>query len=98
VKSNNIQRGVVSPEFNPPISANLLRKAARAAKERQKRWISNLFILVDRGPVARNDVQAVALSNFDGGGPTAALEEGAELKNISVCVTSKGTTHKWNLK
>ena len=32
--------------------------------------------------MARNDVQAVALSNFDGDGPVVALEEGAELKNV----------------
>ena len=81
MKSNNIQRGVLSlaPEFDPPSSANLLRKAARAAKERQKRWISRLFIPV--AGVQWNDVQAVALSNFDGGGPEADLvsEEGAEM-------------------
>jgi hypothetical protein len=41
------------------------------------------------------DVQAVALSNFDEGGPAAVFEEGAELKMwISVCVTSKETTYK----
>ena len=31
--------------------------------------------------MARNDVQAVALSNFDEDGPVAAPDEGAELKN-----------------
>ena len=34
------------------------------------------------GPVARDDIQAVALSNFDGDGPAVASEEGAELKNV----------------
>ena len=33
---------------------------------------------VNNIPVARNDVRAVALSNIDGNGPAAALEEGAE--------------------
>ena len=38
--------------------------------------------LVDWGPVARNNVQAVALSNFDEDGPAAELAEGAELNNV----------------
>ena len=32
--------------------------------------------------LVRNDVQAVALSNFDEDGPAAALEEAAESKNV----------------
>ena len=54
-KPNNIQRGVGSPDFDSdtPSSANLLRKAARATKERQKRWISKLFILLLTGKKQR---------------------------------------------
>jgi hypothetical protein len=44
---SNIHRGVVSPDFDTPSSANLLRKAARATKECQNRWIRKLFIRVD---------------------------------------------------
>ena len=77
MKQNSTQRGVVSPDFNTPSSAKLSRKAVRATEEHQKRWISRLFILVGWDPVARNDVQAVALSNYDGDGPAAALEKGA---------------------
>ena len=45
--------------------------------------------------MAKKDLQAVALSDFDRGGPAAVLEEGAELKMwISVCVTSKGAPYK----
>ena len=82
MKPNNIQRGVVSPDFNTPSSANLLRKAARATKENQKRWINRPFTLIDWNPVSRNDVQAVAVSNFDGDDPAVAPEKEVELKNL----------------
>ena len=41
------------------------------------------IIQVNWGPVARNDIQAVALSNFDGDGSAVASGEGAELKNVN---------------
>ena len=44
---SNIHSGVVSPDFDTPSSANLLRKASRATKECQNRWIRKLFIHVD---------------------------------------------------
>lgn len=37
---------------------------------------------IHSGWLVRNDLQAVALSNFDGDGPAAGPEEGAELKNV----------------
>jgi hypothetical protein len=60
-----------------PSSENLLRKAARAAKKRQKRWISRLFL-------STGNVPAVALSNFDDDGPATALEEGARVKEYGL--------------
>ena len=81
LKPSNIHRGVVPPMV-PPSPANLSHKSAQATKEHQKPWFSRLFILVDWGPVARNDVQAVTISNSEEDGPAAAPEEEAELKNV----------------
>jgi hypothetical protein len=46
-QTSNIHKGVVSPDFDTPSSANLLRKAARATKEYHNQWIRHLFIQVD---------------------------------------------------
>jgi hypothetical protein len=46
--------------------------------------------------LARNDIQAVALSNFEGGGPTVAPKEGDELKNVRV--KPKGTSTRRRTK